>query len=128
MNLNQITVSSTDVAKSVAFYTTLGLELIVDTPHYARFVVPEGQATFSVSLREKVMPHNGTTVYFECEDVDAKVAELIKAGLEFSELPTDKRYLWREAHLNDPDGNLICLYYAGQNRIDPPWKVQKETN
>jgi catechol 2,3-dioxygenase-like lactoylglutathione lyase family enzyme len=127
MNLNQITVASTDIARSVSFYTTLGLELIVDTPHYARFVVPDGQSTFSVSLQNQVIPHNGTTVYFECENLDAKVSELLNAGLAFTELPTDKRYLWREAHLNDPDGNVICLYYAGENRINPPWKVKKET-
>jgi len=24
--------------------------------------------------------------------------------------------LWREAYLKDPDGNIICLFSAGQNR------------
>ncbi|WP_299452140.1 VOC family protein [uncultured Microscilla sp.] len=124
MNLNQITVSSTNIAKSVDFYTTLGLELIVDTPHYARFLVHQGQATFSVALRNEAIPQNGTKVYFECDNLDAKVAKLQTEGLEFTELPTNKRYLWREAHINDPDGNVICLYYAGENRINPPWRVQ----
>jgi catechol 2,3-dioxygenase-like lactoylglutathione lyase family enzyme len=38
MNLNQITIPSLDLEKSVAFYKTLGLHLIVDAlPSYARF-------------------------------------------------------------------------------------------
>jgi catechol 2,3-dioxygenase-like lactoylglutathione lyase family enzyme len=39
MNLNQITVPSLDLKKSIPFYQKLGLELIVAAaPHYARFV------------------------------------------------------------------------------------------
>ncbi|OJJ21223.1 bleomycin resistance protein [marine bacterium AO1-C] len=123
MNLNQITVSTQDISQSVAFYKTLGLELIVDSPHYARFLVPEGKATFSVSLTKEPIQSGGTTVYFECENLDAKVEELVAKGLDFTELPTDKRWLWREAHLLDPAGNVICLYYAGENRVNPPWRV-----
>ncbi len=123
MNLNQITVSTHDMSQSVAFYKTLGLELIVDTPHYTRFLVPEGKATFSVSLTEETIQSQGTTVYFECENLDATVAELLAKGLEFTEPPTDKSWLWREAHLHDPAGNVICLYHAGENRVNPPWRV-----
>ena len=126
MNLNQITVATHDMSQSVAFYQKLGLELIVDTPHYTRFVVPEGQATFSVSLTEEPIQSPNTTIYFECENLDAKVAELLAKGLEFSELPVDKQWLWREAHLLDPAGNIICLYYAGENRLNPPWRVGSE--
>ncbi|HAS44053.1 MAG TPA: glyoxalase/bleomycin resistance/extradiol dioxygenase family protein [Microscillaceae bacterium] len=124
MNLNQITVSTHDIVQSVTFYKTLGLELIVDAPHYARFLVPEGRATFSVSLTEEPIQTKGTTVYFECENLDAKVEELLAKGLEFTEQPTDKSWLWREAHLLDPAGNVICLYYAGENRVNPPWRVE----
>ena len=31
--------------------------------------------------------------------------------------------IWREAHLRDPDGHAIRLYTAGENRLDPPWKL-----
>ena len=30
-----------------------------------------------------------------------------------------KSWLWREAYLRDPDGNKICLYYAGENGLRP---------
>ena len=49
MNLNQVTVPSTDMRRSIDFYRRLGLVLIVeDLPSYARFECPEGDATFSV--------------------------------------------------------------------------------
>jgi hydroxymethylpyrimidine/phosphomethylpyrimidine kinase len=32
-------------------------------------------------------------------------------------------WLWREARLRDPFGNLICLYKAGEHRRHPPWRV-----
>jgi catechol 2,3-dioxygenase-like lactoylglutathione lyase family enzyme len=49
MNLNQVTVPSTDVRRSIDFYQSLGLMLIVENlPSYARFECPEGDATFSV--------------------------------------------------------------------------------
>ncbi|MEJ0043657.1 MAG: VOC family protein [Rhizomicrobium sp.] len=50
MRLNQVTVPALDVAASIAFYKTLGLRLIVESPHYARFELPDGEATFSIHL------------------------------------------------------------------------------
>ena len=37
--------------------------------------------------------------------------------------PRDQPWLWREAYLRDPAGNLICLYHAGENRRNPPWRI-----
>ncbi len=67
-----------------------------------------------------------TVVYFECEDLDATVARLEAAGIAFTSAPADQPWLWREARLADPDGNPICLFHAGRNRLDPPWRVQDE--
>ena len=124
MNLNQVTVPSSDIERSVAFYRTLGLTLIVKTPHYARFVCPEGDATFSVILVDVHASGNGIHVYFECSNLDDQVATLISQGVHFEELPNDKPWLWREAHLKDPDGNHLILYFAGDNRLNPPWRIQ----
>jgi hypothetical protein len=33
-------------------------------------------------------------------------------------------WLWREARLRDPDGHRVCLYRAGQNRKNPPWRLR----
>lgn len=123
MNLNQVTIPSKDLSISVPFYKKLGLELIVDAlPRYARFVCPEGQATFSIHYVDAVDSPGQVWIYFEC-DVDTKVAELSKLGIDVEEQPEDKSWLWREARLKDPDGNQIILYYAGENRVNPPWRV-----
>lgn len=124
MNLNQITVPSLDLSKAILFYKKLGLQLIVEAlPHYARFVCPNGNTTFSVHLTEKLPTGDGTYVYFECDDLDEHVNDLKTKGILFDELPNDKSWLWREARLKDPDGNQIILYYAGENRLNPPWRV-----
>jgi len=124
MNLNQVTLPATDIAASVAFYQRLGFTLIVSSPHYARFECPEGEATFSVHLADALPQDSGVVVYFECADLDRRVASLQALGVSFSKLPTDERWLWREARLSDPTGNMICLYWAGENRRNPPWRVR----
>lgn len=127
MDLNQITIPSLDLSQSIPFYEKLGLQLIVKSlPNYARFKCPVGQATFSIHLVEKLPEGNGIFVYFECEQLDEQVSELINQGIQFEELPNDKPWLWREARLKDLDGNQIILFYGGANRLNPPWRLQKE--
>ena len=123
MNLNQITVPALDIEKSIKFYQKLGLQLIVKSPHYARFVVPDGTATFSIHKTDALPKGEGITIYFEDENMDSTVKQLVKKEIKFEELPTDKSWLWREARLKDPDGNQLIIYYAGKNRKDPPWKI-----
>lgn len=126
MNLNQVTVPSVDLEKSVRFYQKLGLQLIVESlPDYARFECPEGETTFSVHKVASLPEGDGIYVYFECEDLDAEVGRLMRNGIEFEELPNDKKWLWREARLRDPDHNQIILFYGGVNRKTPPWRINQ---
>ena len=124
MNLNQITVPSTNVERSARFYEKLGLRLIVEAfPHYVRFQCPDGDATFSVHLVEEQPSGEGISVYFEMEQLDNRVDDLLEVGVEFDEMPEDRPWLWREARLRDPDGNRLILYHAGENRKNPPWRI-----
>ena len=124
MNLNQVTLPVNDMEAATTFYRRLGFIHIVDTPHYARFECPEGDSTFSLSLSEDAFD-NGAIIYFESDRLDDWVADLVKQGVEFDQMPTDMRYLWREAVLRDPSGNRIKLYHAGENRRHPPWRVER---
>ncbi len=124
MNLNQVTLPAMDVAAATAFYQKMGFRLIVDAlPDYVRFECPAGDATFSLHRVDQLRTAGGTSVYFECEDLDERVAELQERGIHFDEPPSDRRWLWREARLKDPAGNQLILYYAGVNRKNPPWRV-----
>lgn len=122
MNLNQVTVQSDDIPASIRFYTALGLKLIVESPHYARFECPEGDSTFSVHLTEQASFSN-TVVYFEVADLEQAVATLESKGLQFTGGPTRESWLWFESRLSDPSGNEICIYTAGDNRKNPPWRI-----
>lgn len=125
MNLNQITIPSLELSRAVEFYKTLGLQLIVESlPHYARFECPDGHSTFSIHLAEQLPSENGIVIYFECENLDKYVNELIGKGIVFEEMPVDKSWLWREARLKDTDNNQLILYYAGENRLNPPWRIK----
>ena len=78
MNLNQVTVPSLDISKAIIFYEKLGLKLIVKAlPHYARFLCPDGNSTFSVHLTKSMAKGETVMVYFECKNLDKQVQELI---------------------------------------------------
>ena len=123
MVLNQVTLPALNLPESVEFYTRLGFLQLVDSPRYARFECPDGDATFSLHTVEAVSSESGVTVYFEDEALDELCAELQARGFDFEQQPTDRSWLWREAILIDPAGNRLCLYRAGDNRKHPPWRM-----
>ena len=122
MNLNQITLPVDNIPTAIAFYKKMGFQQIVDAPHYARFQSLEGTATFSLHLSPGNNANNAV-IYFECEQLDTVVHDLQQKGIEFESEAQDQEWLWREARLRDPSGNPICLYWAGENRLNPPWRV-----
>lgn len=60
----------------------------------------------------------------EIGEVNRVRAELKQEGVTFEQEPTNQPYLWREAVLRDPDGHRLFLYYAGVNRLNPPWRLR----
>jgi hydroxymethylpyrimidine/phosphomethylpyrimidine kinase len=125
--LNQVTVTGKDYAKSVAFYRSLGLRQIVDSPDngYARFEM-WGGVSLSVQIdpEEEVAPT--TAIYLESDDLDARVEQLARSGLPFEHGPRNQPWMWREARLRDPAGNIVFLYKAGEHRRYPPWRLAEE--
>lgn len=132
MNLNQVTIYSDKTIETVEFFELLGLKRIVDSlPRYARLECGDGGSTLSVNeVDQAALPGSKTeddrfgspsyiVLYFEC-DVDAEYERLRSLGIEFTQAPTDEPWLWRQAYLLDPNGNKICLYHAGENRLNPP--------
>ena len=122
--LNQVTLTVNNYAKSVDFYRKLGLKQIVDSPEnqYARFETGGG-ATLSIQADPEEEIASTTAVYLECDDLDDQVERLARAGIPFEHGPRNQPWLWREARLRDPSGNIIFLYKAGESRRFPPWRV-----
>ena len=124
IRLNQVTVTGTNYERSVEFYRRLGLTQIVDSPEngYARFETAGG-VTFSVQIdpEEKIIAT--TAIYLECDDLDERVEQLARSGIAFEHGPRNQPWMWREARLRDPDGNIIFFYHAGEHRRFPPWRI-----
>ena len=125
MNLNQVTIYTDKPLETAEFFQKLGLSLIVDSlPRYARLECPDGDSTLSIQEAEDIQVTNNIVVYFDCDDLDSTVDALKSKGLTFDEDPADRPWLWRQAYLRDPNGNKICLFHAGENRKNPPWRVK----
>lgn len=125
MNLNQITIYTNKFAESLAFYKTLGLKIIVDSsPRYVRFECVGGDSTLSLNETSNASNCSNIVLYFECENLDEEVERLKNLGLIFDQDPIDQTWLWHEAYLKDPTGNKLCLFHAGENRQNPPWRVK----
>jgi catechol 2,3-dioxygenase-like lactoylglutathione lyase family enzyme len=122
VRLNQVTLAVSDLERSVDFYSRLGLQQIVAGEGYARFACPDGDSTLSLE-QVKTVPTSATTVYLECEHLNETFSGLESAGFSFDHPPVDQPWLWREARLRDPDGNPLCLFHAGENRLNPPWRL-----
>ena len=120
MDLNQVTVQSINILES-KFYKGLGLILIVEDEHYARFEFPKGNSTLSVHHTTESKLSN-TVIYFEVSDVVKTVSELKAQGVIFTQDPKEEPWLWHESRLQDPSGNEVCIYTAGQSRKNPPWR------
>ena len=127
LRLNQVTVTGTDYDKMVTFYRAIGLHQIVDSREngYARFE-SDGGTTFSVQVDPEETIGETTAVYFECDDLDARVERLARSGIPFEHGPRGQPWMWREARLRDPSGNVIFLYRAGEARRFPPWRMGPE--
>ena len=134
LSFNQATIVVRDFEAYKDFFIQLGLKLIVYAPpRYARFECPGNSATFSIEAFEddkelRPLPLHQTAIYFELpskQALDDYCTELEARGIKFKEKPEarDKEYLWREACLVTPENHDIRLYFAGTNRLNPPWRV-----
>ena len=123
--LNQVTITGTQYKRSVDFYRKLGLIQIVDSPDtgYARFETAGG-VTFSVQIDPEEKINATTAIYLECDDLDERVEQLARSGVAFEHGPRNQPWMWREARLRDPDGNIIFFYKAGEARRFPPWRLE----
>lgn len=125
MRFNHITLRVADIPRARDFYARLGFQIIVDERHYCRFMAPVDNSTLSI---EK---HDGPCgsadqigLEFEsAEALDQTVSRLEADGFRFTQKPMDQSWLWRDAILNDPDGHQLLFYFAGKNRLHPPWRV-----
>lgn len=127
MRFSHVTLMVSEVPRSRAFYLQLGFELIVDTAHYCRFLPTIGDGDGTVSIEQHHGPiASGAQLGLEFSsavDLDAYVATLRARGIDIAEAPIDRPWLWRDARVFDPDRHEWMLFFAGPNKLHPPWRV-----
>ena len=124
MNLNQVTLPSIDIERATSFYKLMGFNLIVNVfQRYVRFEFRIGGSTFSIHRVDALPKNEGITIYFENDNLDILVKQLQEKDIIFTQEPKDIPWLWRKAHLRDPDGNKTIICKAGKNRKNPPWRI-----
>jgi catechol 2,3-dioxygenase-like lactoylglutathione lyase family enzyme len=109
-----------DLEQARAFYeTTLGLELLWDSPASIRFRV--GDVSELSIFRRPGLTTEHTLAHFEVDDIEATVRELEAKGVEFVDytegpLVTTGHIAQigpaRGAWFRDPDGNFLGLRQA----------------
>ena len=122
ITLNAIGIVVSDMARSIAFYRLLGLDVPetpdeghVDTflPNGVRFMLDSEEVVKSFRPDWTRAIGNQTALAFECAgaaEVDELYARIVEAGFHGEKEPWDAFWGQRYALLGDPDGVRINLY------------------
>ena len=123
--LNQVTVTGTNYERSVEFYGRLGLKQIVDSPERVMHVSRPQAASPSQSrsIRKRRSSRRLQSISNVTISTNAWSSSP-EAASPSSTAPRNQPWMWREARLRDPDGNIIFFYKAGENRRFPPWRME----
>ena len=120
--LNAIGIVASDLARSLAFYRTLGVE-VPDGDGHVETAFPNGLRLMfdSEDVIHGFEPEwsratgNQTSLAFECSspaEVDEVFARVVAAGFEGHKEPWDAFWGQRYAQLRDPDGVPVDLFAA----------------
>jgi len=102
-----------DLATSVAFYRTIGLEHRFTEAGYAEFAT--GAVRFALYERRRaewltgqpVRPGPAAEIVLVVDDVEAVVTDLRDRGVPVLSGPADRPWGHRTAHVADPDGFVV---------------------
>ncbi len=123
-SLNAIGIVASDMARSIAFYRLLGLDVPetpdeghVDTflPNGIRFMLDTEEVVKSFKADWVRADGNQLSIAFECGspgEVDEVYARVVAGGFEGEKEPWDAFWGQRYALLADPDGVEVNLYAA----------------
>jgi catechol 2,3-dioxygenase-like lactoylglutathione lyase family enzyme len=120
--LNALGIVASDMARSIAFYRLLGLDVPetpdeghLDTflPNGVRFMLDSEDVVRSFRPEWKRETGNQVGLAFECgspAEVDDLYARVVDAGFDGETEPWDAFWGQRYAQLRDPDGVPVDLY------------------
>lgn len=115
--INAVTLATTDMARSMGFYSSLGFPLRQGSPDGAFTTFDVGSSALNLQLGRE-LPRDGLPgpvgrgwgrVIIWVDDVDAMFERCRAAGIEASRPPSDAPWGERYFHLRDPDGHEISF-------------------
>jgi len=108
--LSAVTLSTTDLVRTVAFYETLGFPLVKCTPELGFATFRTGGQHLNITTEQGDKPTRwwGRAIFY-VDDVDAMHAHAVRLGFAPEFPPRDAPWGERYFHLLDPDGHEISF-------------------
>jgi catechol 2,3-dioxygenase-like lactoylglutathione lyase family enzyme len=108
--LSAVTLATHDMARSVAFYATLGFALKSGGPQagFTSFRAGNGYLNLTAVGQAQRWSVWGRAI-FHVDDVDALYARVVAAGLSPAFSPRDAAWGERYFHITDPDGHELSF-------------------
>jgi catechol 2,3-dioxygenase-like lactoylglutathione lyase family enzyme len=109
--ISAVTLATTDMAASVAFYKLLGFHLLYGGSRSPFSSFRAGGSYLNLQADDAWMPQQATwgRVIFHVDDVDAMYERTLTAGLTPSAPPADAPWRERFFHIRDPDGHELSF-------------------
>jgi catechol 2,3-dioxygenase-like lactoylglutathione lyase family enzyme len=108
-SISAVTLSTSDMARAVRFYTALGFPIRYggETAAFTSFRV--GPGSLNLARAAGRAPAGSARIIFYVDDVDAMYAHVLARGMTPEAAPRDATWGERYFHLTDPDGHALSF-------------------
>lgn len=106
--INAVTLSTSDMARAVAFYRSLGFELKYGGPESSFTSFHAGHSAINLRTAMPASPPLARIIFW-VGDVDEQHALALAAGLKPDFTPRDASWGERYFHIDDPDGQGLSF-------------------
>lgn len=109
-SISAVTLATHDMARSIGFYTSLGLELLYGGPdaRFSSFAIGDG--FLNLMTQPMGRPWSGWgRLILHVSDVDTLYQKSVDLGLTPEASPRDGEWGERYFHLTDPDGHSLSF-------------------
>lgn len=107
--VSAVTVAVRDMSRAVAFYSTIGFDVVYGGSEATFSSLRMGEAYVNLMLRPDYTPVWWGRVIFHVKDVDTLYAAITARGLTPHNPPRDAAWGERFFHITDPDGHELSF-------------------
>jgi catechol 2,3-dioxygenase-like lactoylglutathione lyase family enzyme len=109
--ISAVTLLTADMARAVAFYRSIGFELLYggEQAEFTSFRAGDGYLNLQLDAQGAVQPHIWGRVIFWVDDVDRMHGAVKSIGARPESTPSDAPWGERFFHVRDPDGHELSF-------------------